>query len=216
MKITRLKLFLLGGSLFLFFVFFSYLVHKDLFTQFDFNMTVRLQDKIPVRFDPAFSQLSQFGNFEVLTIVLVLILVFRRKLWGIIAFGLYGGLHLIEIYGKSFVSHPPPPQFMIRVQTPIDFPKFHVRTENSYPSGHAARTIFISILLFFVIYNSKKLSREVKFMLYGVIALFDILMFISRPYLGEHWTSDVIGGILLGAGLAIVSEAFLLKSRWDK
>ena len=43
-----------GGASFILFVFFSYLVHKDVFTQFDFDTTVRLQDMISRRFDELF------------------------------------------------------------------------------------------------------------------------------------------------------------------
>jgi hypothetical protein len=50
--------FVLAGILFfLGFVFFSFLVHKNLFAGLDFDTTVKIQDKIPRSFDTFFSLL---------------------------------------------------------------------------------------------------------------------------------------------------------------
>src|SRR3989338_8302819 len=122
----------LGSSIFFLFVFFSYLVHKDLFTQIDFNTTVRLQDNLPRAFDDEFSLLSDLGSFVVLTVFLVILLILWRKIRGIFFFFSYIAFHLFELYGKFFVSHPPPPEFMLRTERILNFPQFHVRPENSY------------------------------------------------------------------------------------
>ncbi len=73
---------ILALTLLLSFVFFSYLVHKDLFTQFDFDTTVKLQDNISRNFDTPFSYLSLIGSFEIATAFLLLILIILKKLNG--------------------------------------------------------------------------------------------------------------------------------------
>lgn len=207
----RVVLFLSGVGVLLLFVLFSYLVHENLFTQLDFNTTVRLQDNISRRFDPYFSFLSDIGKFEVMTIVLIAIFAITRK-WiaGAVALVMFAGFHFIEIFGKFFVDHPPPPQFMLRTEQVLNFPQFHVRSENSYPSGHEGRAVFLAVLLAILIITSKRFSMPVKAVLLGFLAGYVLIMGVSRAYLGEHWTSDVIGGGILGAACALMAGSMLV------
>ncbi len=199
----RTSFLFLGIFLFASFVSFSYLVHKNLFLQFDFDTTVRLQDNVSARLDNSFSLLSDIGSFEILTVVLIILLVIWRKIRGILFFFAYVLFHAIELYGKFFVAHAPPPEFLLRTKRIFDFPQFHVRAENSYPSGHAGRTVFLSAILLFLIWRSKRFSPTVKLFFAAIVISFDIAMAVSRVYLGEHWISDVIGGALLAAALAV-------------
>ena len=190
------------------FIFFSYLVHKDVFVQFDFDSTVKLQDNIGRRFDYVFSFLSDIGAFEVMLGFLIIVLIFLRKIRGIFAFGFFGIFHLIELYGKFFVDHLPPPEFMLRTEKIINFPQFHIRAENSYPSGHAGRAAFITLFIGLLCLSSKRLSSGQKVFIWVGLFSYDLAMIISRIYLGEHWATDVIGGTILGGSLAIFSIVF--------
>lgn len=202
---------LFSASLFFFiqFLIFTYLVHKDLFTVIDFNSMVILQDHVNRRFDKIFSFLSDFGKFEIMTIVLVcLVLIARKFLGAIVTISMYVGLHIVELFGKFFVNHPPPAEFMLRTERIIQFPQFHVRSEFSYPSGHAGRAIFITAIALLLIWRSKRISIFIKIFLTVLLGGYDVAMLFSRVVLGEHWFSDVIGGSLLGIALACFAGIF--------
>ncbi len=75
----------------------------------------------------------------------------------------------------------------------------------SFPSGHATSGAAIFILAALVIpYGSARLRIG------SAIAIM-VLIGISRPMLGVHWPSDVVGGWMLGAGVALLAAEFVRR-----
>ncbi|MBI5044595.1 MAG: phosphatase PAP2 family protein [Candidatus Levybacteria bacterium] len=204
----ELKFFLVGIGFFLLFILFSYLVHKDFLTRIDFDTTVRLQNNITRNVDDVFSFFSDIGSFEPMLVIVIFTLIYWRKIIsGIMLFGGFVGFHVIELFGKFFVDHPPPPEFMLRTHKIVQFDQFHVRTEFSYPSGHSGRAVFLATVLLFIIWHSGW-SKHTKIFLSILVGVFVVIMLVSRIYLGEHWFSDVIGGGLLGFALGCMGLVF--------
>lgn len=208
-------LLLISALLFVSFVVFSYFVHKKIFTSFDFDTTVKLQDRLPHKLDLPFTILSLLGTAEVTTIIWVGLAIFvLLKRWWLtfISMGLFPFSIFLEIFGKVFVYHPAPPLFMYRGLFNFSLSKYYIHTDYSYPSGHVTRTTFIItflMLVFLARLKNKKIQTLLILSLFGLL----ILMMLSRVYLAEHWTTDVVGGFLLGSSFGIISGITTFKRK---
>ena len=153
-----------------------------------------------------------------LCLFLIILILIDKK------FGFYyGGCFIVTItlnyIIKSIVRRPRPfvdhPEIINKLNT-IGY---------SLPSGHSVSITFMVLsLLFLFIYlyknNRSKLWGKKWFKCLSIIcALFlVVLTAISRMYLGQHYISDIIVGILLSVVMFFISNVFFQKFSdfWDK
>jgi membrane-associated phospholipid phosphatase len=108
----------------------------------------------------------------------------------------------LEVVLKYVLPHPGPPALFARE---LHLPAFlhfsdslmlHFPTPYSFPSGHMLRATFLVALV------SVHRPRW-----HAVGWLLILAMAFTRVYGNEHWLSDVVGGALLGWGLAQLALA---------
>ena len=212
----RLHVFLLGLALLLSFALLSRSIKRGSMKEVDFSVTVKIQERIDnsskLRLAILTGEIMEGSSFfasplvSILAIIVITTITFiKRKKWRMAALVIplaFGLMTLAEIYGKSVVHHPAPPYFLLKNPSSV-FPKYYVWENFSYPSGHAARAMFLATVLYIL---TKKRARV------GIaLAIYVSLISLSRVYLGHHWLSDVIGGTLLGSGSGLLTIPLLLS-----
>jgi membrane-associated phospholipid phosphatase len=79
----------------------------------------------------------------------------------------------------------------------------------SFPSGHAVAGAATAVALVLVLLPAGPARRRWESVAIG----FAFVMALSRVYLGAHWFSDVVAGVLLGAGVALGSAGLVTEVR---
>ncbi|MGH6854188.1 MAG: phosphatase PAP2 family protein [Aestuariivirga sp.] len=100
--------------------------------------------------------------------------------------------------GKIFV---PVLKYGIQRPRPVEF--YSGAELFSFPSGHATMAALIFGILAVLVSHS--MGRWARALVYAVCALAVVAIAYSRVYLGAHWLSDVLGGLLFGS---VVAAAF--------
>jgi membrane-associated phospholipid phosphatase len=130
-------------------------------------------------------------------------LAFRRRWWHLVAFA--GAVILSEaLIGplKAAYDRTRPPGSLVAT------------TAASFPSGHAvaASVTALAAVIALVSPGSRRIG-------WGVAAvLFALAMALSRAYLGAHWLSDALAGLLLGTSCALLAASLtdLAQRRWRR
>ena len=80
----------------------------------------------------------------------------------------------------------------------------------SFPSGHAmGSTSFFGSVMFII---NRKMSGADKGIIIGLCALMILMVSISRVYLGVHYPTDIVAGIIGGIFCIVLSTLILRKT----
>jgi membrane-associated phospholipid phosphatase len=198
---TRVNPVRLGAAIVLFFVVAAatFLLPSH---QWDVAATAWLQRHASTVADEAASIFVTLGDAEVLipAVAFVAFVLWRRGdgaraagvLW--LAAGL-AAVSFIAFALKYMVPHPgPPPEFQRAVvRYGIGVPEPY-----SFPSGHTMRTTFLV----------GTTLRQVP----AAAGILVAAMMMALVYLGDHWTSDVLGGLCLGWMCAEIARGISKQS----
>ncbi len=212
----RLVFLCIGIILLATFYLFSRQVRHGFLKNTDFAITVKIQDKIPSKLDSLMDDGAILADGIVSSVLVLVITAWafigtkkKRFLFGAMVIPLaFFFLGISEIYGKNILPHPGPPFFMVKKPTTI-FPKFTIVQPFSYPSGHAGRSAFLAIILGVVVLQRFGKTRERKLVMLTAIFGYALFVWVSRIYLGHHWFSDIVGGVLLGSAFSSLAVGFL-------
>lgn len=116
---------------------------------------------------------------------------------------------VVELAYKHLVHHPGPGPDLSHGDAPsLTNLLGGAAGGNSFPSGHMLRTTLVFGLVAFV---AIRLSGSVRTRTVVTVATACVvaLMAVDRVYLGVHWLSDVIGGLLLGGVVLALATLWL-------
>lgn len=139
------------------------------------------------------------AEFSVSYAAIAFLLLIARGLraWALAPAGFLLGLP-VEVAMKVFLYQPRVPS---QFQHASSYPLIYVDLPWSFPSGHAMRTGFFMVFLAVLLWRRGDPFGRVA----AVIALALVIpATYARVYMGHHWASDVVGGLLLGASLALL------------
>lgn len=132
--------------------------------------------------------ITNIGGTIVIGIVTIISLfIFRNKKINIcIVLNLLGIVVLNNVIIKNIIGRDRPNGINIITEA-----------GKSFPSGHSAVSMVVYGYLIYLTYNYVN-NKKIKYLLISILSILILVVGLTRIYLGVHYTSDVLGGYLLG------------------
>ena len=156
--------------------------------------------------DATMNTLTAVGTVPVIGPILAVVvawLTWKRRYGGVLFVGVAsGGSLLLQGVMKLWFERPRP-----------KLPWAQALPDYSFPSGHTMNAIIFYVALALIVWSV--FGRKI-----GVAALIGAIVLalavgVSRIYLGYHYLTDVVGGLLAGiAWLLVVGAAFNARPGW--
>jgi undecaprenyl-diphosphatase len=151
-----------------------------------------------------------YGQVALGVIAIVALFIFERRAGWLMLIGSISSL--IDNIIKLLVSRSRPCSDPLSANCPsVDL--VHIlqpASGFSYPSGHAVFFTWMSFMIAFSV--APRVKPVYRPMLWIAAAIVIVLTCIARVWAGDHWPSDVLGGVLLGIGWS--AFVLWLPERW--
>jgi undecaprenyl-diphosphatase len=140
--------------------------------------------------DSIFFAITKIGNLSsilMLSIIVTLILIWQRDRVSILFYwvGILGSLALFAGI-KELMARTRPSNNIGDI----------VEMGYSFPSGHATMSMSFVLLVIYIYYDKVSTIYKTPLVLFGL--LFTLSITFSRLYLGLHYLSDLLAGLMLG------------------
>jgi membrane-associated phospholipid phosphatase len=208
------RLLITAGSFAAAFVVTALLVSAGAFDRLNLRLTQYLQGRGSTGQDVGLGLFSYLGSIEVTLLIAALIglALFRGlRLLAVLPVAVILVSSGLEFLGKTIVpSASPGPSFQ-------HFPAFlpslgHRIGQYSFPSGHVLRATLAYGLVLYLAERWELFGRDSS-RLSPVLVLVVLFVAYAVVYLGWHWFSDALGGLLLGLTLLFALIAYLERKR---
>jgi len=158
--------------------------------------------------DALMNFLTDLGSILVIPPLFVLVAVWllsRRRVRACVFLGVASlGSLVLQGTMKLFFARPRPV-----------LPWAHVLPDYSFPSGHTMNGVVFYGALALILWSI--FGRRLGLAAVAVATVVALGVGISRIYLGYHYLTDVVGGILAGlAWLVVVGVAFRARPTWER
>jgi undecaprenyl-diphosphatase len=147
-----------------------------------------------------------------LAVIVIIFLLLRRWLDAIVVPVAAGVSSLATLELSRWVHRPRPLGYGVH-------PLQHITSTYGFPSGHVTYAVAIfGLFLFLTSQVRRPVHPALIWAVRTVLVLVILLMPVSRILEGEHWPSDVVGGLLDGVfWLVLFSHVYLFaRARWPR
>lgn len=135
----------------------------------------------------------------IVSIIILLIGIFKRKI--LIIDLILLGEELIKIIMKNIIRRPRPP-----------YMKEVIEKSYSFPSGHSMTATLLYGFIIYLVLKSN-INKKLKYILTSLLYVLILLIIFSRVYLGVHYFSDCISGLLLSLGYLLIIIDYIERKK---